>query len=504
MVVSVQKRFKRVFLFVVLAALIRFLWRKRARRTLPKSKPGVIKLYAAEHWFPWIGTVLYSKNNIHRILDVIHSNFEKAGVDHLWCGASTRPNGGSLLLRCPNCVKYIMRDNFDCFVKGPFLKNLLWDFLGDGIFNTDGEQWQRSRKTATHMFTGRRLKDHMTEVFVQTADKLIMKLEEMSSQPVDLYNMFHRLTLESFLQIGFGVELPCIVTAPKTDPFMSSFDRIQVIMQYRSVSPIWMLLRSLGLGIEAEAANKINEVDGFIDKVIQSRLESDADRPDVVSLLLKSKQESGKKPPSKKEIRDFALNFVIAGRDTTAQTLSWMFYNLDRHPRVLKKVLEEIEELAPLALSWFEKAKRMKYLHDVMSETLRLYPIVFAMSKEPLKDVVLPCGIEIKKGTHISAIPWAMGRHRKIWGDDAWLFRPERWEEEPGRPDWEFLSFNAGRRTCLGRAQAYLQVKITAAKILEKFHFRVLDSSTITYEPSLTLPMREGLPVLLTERNWAQ
>merc|ERR1719193_114703 len=108
----------------------------------------------------------------------------------------------------------------------------------------------------------------------------------MSSQPVDLFNMFHRLTLESFLQIAFGVELPCIATAPKTDPFMSSFDRIQVIMQSRSVSLIWMLLRFLGLGIEAEGAKRIKEVDNFIDKVIQSRLESDADRPDVVSLLL--------------------------------------------------------------------------------------------------------------------------------------------------------------------------------------------------------------------------
>lgn len=240
-------------------------------------------------------------------------------------------------------------------------------------------------------------------------------------------------------------------------------------------------------------------LNNFVKKVNDRKQTGGTDEPDLVSLFIDEGKRENWTEPSYEDLKDITLNFVVAGRDTTAQTLTWVLYMLDRNPKVYKKVMKEV--LANRGLTWFERAEKMPYTHAVISETLRLFPIVVAAVKTAVNDDVLPNGFEIPAGTVLVAVPWCMGRSTKIWGNDARVFKPERWLTDKIPHDYEFLSFNAGKRRCLGKKFAYLEIKIVLTKFLDRFTFELDDSRFNVAQAKMTLPIREGLHCYLSRRK---
>jgi cytochrome P450 len=117
-------------------------------------------------------------------------------------------------------------------------------------------------------------------------------------------------------------------------------------------------------------------------------------------------------------------------RIATAQALSWTFYRLQLNPRVLAKLVEEIDsavsKLPPGQDINYEVVKSLTYAHCCISETLRLHPSVPKNQKTALEDDTLPDGTFVPKGASVAHIPWVMGRSKEIWGEDAEEYRPER------------------------------------------------------------------------------
>lgn len=162
-----------------------------------------------------------------------------------------------------------------------------------------------------------------------------------------------------------------------------------------------------------------------------------------------------------KYLRDIILNFMIAGKDTTANTLSWFLYMLCKNPLIQEKVAQEVRDvtgntesdnLVPAIDDFVEIAitdgalDQMHYLHASITETLRLYPsqCVFTVNLKDGRvaemDDILPDGYRVKKGDGVYYMAYAMGRMPFIWGEDAECFRPERWlkngvfqPESPGK-----------------------------------------------------------------------
>ncbi|KAL8267798.1 hypothetical protein R6Q59_001596 [Mikania micrantha] len=152
-----------------------------------------------------------------------------------------------------------------------------------------------------------------------------------------------------------------------------------------------------------------------------------------------------------KYLRDVVLNFLLAGKDTIAITMTWFIYMLCKHP--------EIQEKDP--------------------------KICFG-------DDVLPDGYSVKKGDMVTYMPYAMGRMKFLWGDDAHDFKPERWLDHNGifHPEnpFKFTAFQAGPRICLGRDFAYRYLKIFSCVLLGCFVFKLSDANKIaTYKTTLNL-----------------
>lgn len=180
------------------------------------------------------------------------------------------------------------------------------------------------------------------------------------------------------------------------------------------------------------------------------------------------------------ELRSQLLNVLLAGRDTTAGAMSWLFFSLAREPSVFEKLRAAVVEdfgtqSRPGKPLTFANMKACKYLQWVLNETLRLYPNVSMNSRRATRDTTLPRGggrdgqspVYVRKGQEVNYYVLAMQRRKDIWGDDADDFIPERWEGR--RRGWEFVPFNGGPRICMGQQLALSEAAFTVIRTLQKF-----------------------------------
>lgn len=333
-------------------------------------------------------------------------------------------------------------------------------------------------------------------------------------QVVDFHDVMFKFTLDSFIELGFGVELNALSTKGKV-PFASAFDEAQKNTFLRFVNPIWPAterILSFLMPWKPSMNEHLDIVDGFARNVTEKRrvqIEAGEVHKDLLSRFMDARNHKGNLL-SNDELRDIVLNFVIAGRDTTAQALSWTFYMLMCHPRVEKKLLEEINQHISDddindSASLYEKIKNMTYAHAVFYEVLRHYPSVPLNQKYALNDDIWPDGTHIKKGDYILWCPYVQGRSEKVWGSDAKQFRPERWITPEGElkreSQGQWPAFHAGPRVCLGQHLATLEALIAIIFLVKRYKFTLMAGQEITYQVSLTLPMRYGMKVMVERRN---
>ncbi|KAH0726432.1 hypothetical protein KY290_002243 [Solanum tuberosum] len=421
----------------------------------------------------------------------------------------------------PANVEYILKTNFENYGKGGYNYYILKDLLGDGIFTVDGDKWREQRKLSSHDFSTRVLRDFSSVVFRKNAAKFAHILTEAvkSNKIVDIQDLFMKASLDSIFRVAFGVELDSMCGSNEEGKkFSDAFDDASALTVRRYVDILWKIKRSLNIGLESKLKENIRTVDVFIHKMIQRKTEEmskpEADlswkREDILSRFL---QITDTDP---KYLRDIILNFIIAGKDTTATTLSWFIYVLCKYPHVQEKIAQEIKEsvtekenatdVTDFASNVSEDAlEKMQYLHAALTETLRLYPAVPADTKLCFSDDTLPDGFSVNKGDTVSYLPYAMGRMKFIWGDDAEEYEPERWLDRDGffrhENPFKFTAFQAGPRICLGKEFAYRQMKIFSAVLLHYFVFKLSDNKkAINYRTMINLHIDGGLHVHVFRR----
>lgn len=406
----------------------------------------------------------------------------------------------------PRNVEHILKNNFENYIKGPEFHESMNDLFGNGIFNANGEEWKFQRKTASHIFNVKNFRDHFTNVFVEEINYMSNHIWDQAADEgavIDFHDVMFKFTLDSFILLGFGVQLNALGSTEKV-PFAEAFDEAQKNTFQRFVNPIWPITERLSRMImpwKATMKDHLEVVDSFAREVIEKRREEMAKGEEHQDLLSRFMLTST--PLEDKALRDIVLNFVIAGRDTTAQALSWTFYMIMTHPRVEQKLLEEIERHVEKT-DLYESIKSMTYAHAVFYEVLRLYPSVPLNQKFALADDVWPDGTHIKKGDYVLWCPYAQGRSEKVWGPDAKLFRPERWIGDNGElkreTQGQWPAFHAGPRVCLGQNLATLEALVAISFLLKRYKFSLVPDQEVTYQVSLTLPMLNGMKVTVNKR----
>jgi len=386
------------------------------------------------------------------------------------------------------------------FEKGPITHAVFEDMLGNGIFNADGATWRVQRQTASSLFHFNNLQSFVP-IFAERAGvlKSILSEHATSGKPIDLQQLFMKFTLDSIGELGFGVNIDSLRGNDKALKFAQSFDYVQAKTTLRfPIHPLWKWLP------QGTYNGHMKNVNDFMKNFVRDRraeMEKGVDfseRTDLLSRFISAKDTDGKPMFDDQYLLDVLKNFLIAGRDTTAICLTWTFYLLALHPEVEKKMLQEIETVVGDDLS-YEKLNRLKYMRQVIDESLRLYPPVPLNFRCTIKDDELPSGYKLPAGTRVVYPAYAIHRLSEYWTDPL-AFNPDRWETDTIKA-FQFVAFHGGPRICLGQNMAYEEIKVALCTLLPQFKFKLVDPSSVRYYVSVTLPTWNGVNVYVTPRN---
>ncbi|KAI9747495.1 MAG: hypothetical protein M4579_007453, partial [Chaenotheca gracillima] len=377
----------------------------------------------------------------------------------------------------PENIKAVLATQFHDFGKGPVFHENWSAFLGDSIFTTDLEQWHSSRQLIRPQFLKDRVSD--LEVFELHAQKL---LDHMGGrgQTVDADKLFFRYTLDAATDFLLGKSVNSLDN-PQVE-FAEAFSEVQRVQNLMTSAGMFNVIipkRGFRAGLKV-----INEfVHPYIERALRlspAELEKKAndDRYTFLHALASFTRD-------RKVIRDQLVAVLLAGRDTTAATLSWTFYELSRHPEVVEKLRREISETIGLHRApSYADLKSMKYLQHTINETLRLYPAVPFNIRVSLHATTLPHGagpdglspVGIPPFTPIGYSPLTMQRREDLYPvstpaapfPPAADYNPDRWDTWTPKA-WHYIPFNGGPRICVGQQFALAEMSYTVVRILQRF-----------------------------------
>nr|P16141.4 RecName: Full=Cytochrome P450 52A4; AltName: Full=Alkane-inducible P450-ALK3-A; AltName: Full=CYPLIIA4; AltName: Full=Cytochrome P450-CM2 [Candida maltosa]CAA39367.1 n-alkane inducible cytochrome P-450 [Candida maltosa] len=456
-------------------------------------------------YFKWHGTVMEFACNVwnNKFL-VLNGNVRTVGLRIMGLNIIETTD--------PENVKAILATQFNDFSLGT-RHDFLYSLLGDGIFTLDGAGWKHSRAMLRPQFAREQVAHvKLLEPHVQVLFKHVRKSQ---GKTFDIQELFFRLTVDSSTEFLFGGSVESLRDAsigmtPSTkniagrEEFADAFNYSQTYNAYR------FLLQQFYWILNGSKFNKsIKTVHKFADFYVQKALsltEADLEKQEGYVFLY----ELAKQTRDPKVLRDQLLNILVAGRDTTAGLLSFLFFELSRNPTVFEKLKEEIhnrfgaKEDARVEEITFESLKLCEYLKACVNEALRVYPSVPHNFRVATRNTTLPRGggkdgmspIAIKKGQNVMYTILATHRDPNIYGEDANVFRPERWfEPETRKLGWAYVPFNGGPRICLGQQFALTEASYVTVRLLQEFHTLTQDADT-RYPPrlqnSLTLSLCDG------------
>ncbi|QHO23165.1 hypothetical protein HN51_046930 [Arachis hypogaea] len=506
------------YFLLFLAILTWFLATTRSSSSTPKRVPPNTNTPKA---YPIIGSIFAIAANKHRrihwISDILLSSPSSSTF-------TLRRSLGSrqIFTADPAIVHHILKSNFPTYQKGPTLNRALGDFLGDGIFNSDGDNWKFQRQLSSHEFNTRSLRNFVeTVVDAELSNRLIPILSATcnhtnanATNTCDLQDILQRFAFDNICKIAFGYDPEYLLPSLPTTTFAKAFDDATRISSERfnsAVPLVWKIKKILNIGSENRLRTAVSEVRGLAKKIVEEKKRELEEKKTLQSVDLLSRfLVSGQNDES--FVTDIVISFILAGRDTTSAALTWFFWLLASHPHVEEEVVSEIIQKNHVdGSSVYEELKDMVYTHAALCESMRLYPPVPVDTKEAANDDVLPDGTFVKKGTRLAYHIFAMGRSERIWGADWADFRPERWLRRDGEGKWAFVGvdpysytvFQAGPRVCLGKEMAFLQMKRVVAGILREFRVvpAVAEGVVPEYTGYLTSLMKGGFPVKIEKRR---
>ncbi|KAJ0053884.1 hypothetical protein Pint_03168 [Pistacia integerrima] len=378
----------------------------------------------------------------------------------------------TILTANPANVQHILKTNFYNYPKGAANQKILFDLLGHGIFNIDGEQWKFQRQISSHEFNTKSLRKFVeTVVETELSDRLIPILETAAANKkvLDFQDVLQRFAFDNICKIAFGYDPEYLLPSFPETEFARAFDEGKI-------------KRLLNIGSEKRLKLAASEVREFSKNIIKEKKLDPGESMDLLSRFLSSGQYDDD------FVTDIVISFTLAGRDTTSAALTWFFLLISKHPEAEKEILNEIKEKSNTPV--YEDIKDMVYTHASLCESMRFYPPVPVDSKVAENDDVLPDGTVVKKGMRFKPERWL-----KREEEDTWSF--------VGRDSYTYPVFQAGPRICLGKEMAFLQMKRVVSGVLKRF--KVVPVIEEGVEPEfvahLTAKMKGGFPVRIVERN---
>ena len=401
------------------------------------------------------------------------------------------------LISDPAFIRQVLLEKFENYNKETPTYQAIQLVLGRGMFTSHGPLWKKNRRLAQPAFHGHRVQ-RFGPILERISRRFADRWEEHGrrGEPVDASEDMMKITLEGVSEVLFGSDI-----SESSGEINHVFPIVLKSLAFRVTRPLrwpdWMpIRRNLAFREALGSLNKV--VDGLIQKRRQKLAEIEAmpaDARDLLSTLMLAQDEETGERMSDTQLRDEVMTLMIAGHETTANALTWLWYLLDQHPEEQARLHQELETEVGDREPTVSDLPQLKRLKMVISESLRLYPPVWTFDRRAIAADTLGT-TKIVPGDLIIISPYGIQRNPAFWSDPD-TFRPERFEpgHEEQKNKFLFLPFGAGPRICLGQSFAMMESLLIMATLLNRFRVSLWDSAPVIPKPVVTL--RPANPVLL-------
>lgn len=387
----------------------------------------------------------------------------------------------SVLINDPSGVRYTLAANAANYVRPALMPRLLRPLIGRGLFLAEGSEWRRQRRLLSPSFTPNHV-NILLPHFIAAASDLVRQLEGQPS--VDLSDAYQMAALNAVLRALFSM------------PDQAERDRIGDLVRQYVTGPGRPQIFDGFARSETSFAFALGKRRAFqkrwfsaVDAIVTARRSAphDAGHQDLLDLLIAVRDPETGEPVAADEVRDQCATMIFGGYETTARLLFWASYLLTLDHGEQARLRAEVAAFPPERVATLGDLSHWPRLRLVLLETLRLYPPVPILVREPIEDDVI-MGEPVRRGVQVYVVPWVLHRHRKHWQHPT-AFIPDRFagQSSPWTSGGAYLPFGAGPRICIGAAFALAEAQIMLATLLQRYALAIESNRPVMPVGRLTI-----------------
>ncbi|KAI9298337.1 cytochrome P450 [Neoconidiobolus thromboides FSU 785] len=411
---------------------------------------------------------------IHQIFPSYFRIFTFSGDMHTYIrdlhekyGEAVRLNWNSVSFSSDEATKVIYSTY--AFPKSGFYHG--FQVIGETIIGTMDKDFHRQRKKILAPSFSDKAIGNIEYLVKENVDNLVNKVGEMAleNKDFDFGLLFHYFSFDVIGDVAYGRSFDMIKNGyhPVIGWIKDFFSKVILV-------GVFPFLKKFKFG-------SLTQLYKFSYEAVKNAKES-PDRVTVLSTLITASDPDTGKTLSEKEIVEESIVQLVAGSDTTSNSLTWTFYLLSKHPEIYNKLkIELIEKFPNEDTIDYNSCKECVYLKAVIYESMRILPAVSGnLPRYAPKGGKVVNGYFIPENTIVSSSVLALHYNTKYWKDPE-VFNPGRWIDENGefKSHKYFMPFLIGPRACLGRSLAWMELYLATASLARNFSFKLKDESDV-------------------------
>jgi cytochrome P450 len=433
------------------------------------------------------------------------------------------PTRDILIANSPQTIHQLLVSDAKSFEKSRLIRLALDPLAGEGLFTAEGALWRRQRRLMAPVFQPAKI-DALAPAMVECAERVCERWRD--GETLDVANETTHIAMAVAGRTLFGMdtfdeadELGSLLTvalswADYASTRLSTALQMELQMALAAATRLPVALRPaverIATALKSpimwptrrnrELRSAIALLDARVQRMIDERRASATPNPDLLTHLLRARDQDDGSGMDDKQLRDEILTLFIAGHETTANGMAWSIYLLAKHPETYARVRAAVDALGGRTPTLAD-LDRLELLTCVFKEALRIYPPVYLFARMSIADVTVG-GYEIPKNTVFLLSPWALHHRADLWPEPE-RFDPERFtpEAEAARPRDAWIPFSDGPRVCIGMHFSMIEAPLVLATLLQRVDFELISHADIPpSHDSATLRPRGGVPVRIKQR----
>ena len=402
-----------------------------------------------------------------------------------------------LLVNDPEIARDILTDPLEIFPKNDLMVGALAPLVGDSIFVSSGERWRRQRAMIDPAFSHMRINKafgSMVEAVDEYEQELDRRAAARESFSLDL--AMSELTADVICRTIFSRSLE----SRTVQEVFAAFSEFEASVASVSLTQLIFGKPWADVKQPDNVLSACETIRRHIGDLLDPRLAGDAPQPeDIVSAVIAARDEETGEGFTREELIDQMGVFFLAGHETTASVLTWVFFILSQRPDVAERIRDEVADVVGDGPVEFAHVKQLGFTRSVFREALRLYPPITFIPRVAAEKTRIG-HYNVKRGAMIMVSPWTAHRNELLWRN-AEFFDPDRFVKGARDEDAGVLmSFGLGPRICIGAAFATVESSLILARLVRRFDFETLAPEKVRPVARLTTRPAEEIQCRVRRR----